>query len=162
MRFECQPRTHINVCMVNTLASLTCRVPSVKLWFVDEEILYRTLGLRIRDARRRSVPRLSQQDLATRIGISRTSVVNIEAGRQHAPLHVVVGIAEALATDIAALIPRPEDILAPALRLPIDRKTMKEIERASGGNHEVRKLVTSFVQSLRGSADLSSADDEKV
>ena len=129
---------------------------------VDEKALYRTLGLRIRDARRRSVPRLSQQDLATRIGISRTSIVNIEAGRQHAPLHVVVGIAEALATDIATLIPHAEDFSAPELHLPINRRTMKEIERASGGDHEIRSLVTNFVQSLRGSADHNPSEDERA
>ena len=108
------------------------------------------------------MPRLSQQDLATRIGISRTSIVNIEAGRQHSPLHVVVQIAEVLSTDVASLIPRPEELIAPALRAPIAGRTMKEIERASAGDHDVRTLVTSFVQSLQEHAALDFAGDDKV
>lgn len=117
-------------------------------------------GQRIREARQRTVPRLSQQSLAMSLGISRASVVNIEAGRQRPPLHVIWQIAEALSVDAASLIPRAEEFMAPALRMPIDRKTMKEIERASGGNQEVQAVVTRFLQSLNGYTDIEVAKDD--
>ena len=67
--------------------------------------LYRELGRKIREARERSGQKLSQEKLAKRLGISRASIVNIEAGRQHAPLHLLWQIAEILGTDLTFLIP---------------------------------------------------------
>ncbi len=38
-------------------------------------------------------------------------MVNIEAGRQHTPLHVLWQIAELLETKFTSLIPSPEELL---------------------------------------------------
>ena len=75
----------------------------------DFDELYQELGRKIRQARERHSQRLSQDVLAKRLGISRASVVNIEAGRQRAPLHVVWQIAELLGTDLTVLIPSREE-----------------------------------------------------
>lgn len=64
---------------------------------------YVSVGDRIRSAR--TAARLTQAELAGRLGLARSSVANIEAGRQRVPLHVFVAIAEALAVDISELIP---------------------------------------------------------
>lgn len=47
---------------------------------------------------------LTQADVADRIGLGRSSVANIEAGRQHAPLHVAVDLAWALDVPLDALL----------------------------------------------------------
>lgn len=66
------------------------------------ERIYRRLGERIRAARLRAG--LSQERLAGRLGLVRTSVVNIEAGRQRILFHQVKTFAAALQIKPAALL----------------------------------------------------------
>jgi transcriptional regulator with XRE-family HTH domain len=70
---------------------------------------YQQLGENIRTCRKRK--ELSQDALAKLIGLTRTSLTNIENGRQHLPLHTFCEIAEKLKVNIVELLPRP---LAPA------------------------------------------------
>jgi transcriptional regulator with XRE-family HTH domain len=58
----------------------------------DQEILYKSIGNQIKDLRKRM--RLSQEELAEQLGLSRASVVNIEKGRQHPSVHMLVDIAK--------------------------------------------------------------------
>ena len=60
----------------------------------DFDEVYRVLGRKVRQMR--EVQRMSQDSLAQHLGISRASMVNIEAGRQRAPLHLLWQIAEVL------------------------------------------------------------------
>jgi transcriptional regulator with XRE-family HTH domain len=63
----------------------------------DLDELYGEVGRKLRQAR--ETQGLSQERLAKQLGISRASVVNIEAGRQRAPLHLLWQLSEALGTD---------------------------------------------------------------
>src|SRR5437899_1560593 len=65
--------------------------------------MYEELGRRVRRAR--ETAGLSQAELAQRIGMSRTSVTNIELGTQRVPLHVVFDLASALDTSVNRLLP---------------------------------------------------------
>jgi len=67
---------------------------------------YTELGQRVR-ARRKEL-RLSQEALAERLGLARTSVANLETGSQRIGAEVLVKIAAALAVDVGALLP-PSD-----------------------------------------------------
>lgn len=67
------------------------------------DAFYRQVGENI--CRERQALGFTQQELAQEIGLTRTSVVNIETGRQHAPLHTFVKIAQALAVPVADLLP---------------------------------------------------------
>jgi transcriptional regulator with XRE-family HTH domain len=67
------------------------------------DLFYREFGRRVQIARRRA--NLSQQDLARAIGLTRTSVTNIEKGRQHVPVHVTFLLAEATSSSPADLLP---------------------------------------------------------
>jgi len=71
----------------------------------QQSAFYRQLGTNIRTCRKRS--KLSQEGLATLIGLTRTSLTNIENGRQHPPLHTLCEIVEKLKVDISELLPRP-------------------------------------------------------
>ncbi|OIQ80717.1 anaerobic benzoate catabolism transcriptional regulator [mine drainage metagenome] len=71
----------------------------------QQTAFYRQLGASIRTCRKRS--NLSQEGLATLIGLTRTSLTNIENGRQHPPLHTLCEIVEKLKVDISELLPRP-------------------------------------------------------
>ncbi len=119
----------------------------------DFDELYRELGRRIRQARERSGEGLSQDALANQLGISRASVVNIEAGRQRAPLHLLWQIAQLLGTDLTSLIPRNEELLAPAIHERIDREMIKKIEELAGGDPGTIKLMTGFASMLIGTIE---------
>ena len=111
--------------------------------------LYRELGRKIREARERSGQKLSQEKLAKRLEISRASIVNIEAGRQHAPLHLLWQIAEVLGTDLTLLIPRREELLQPATPVQLDKNMVKQIQEAANGNLDTVKVLTGFVSKLK-------------
>lgn len=67
------------------------------------EEFYRVLGARVRALR---AGRLSQGELALKVGLTRTSIVNIEGGAQKMLVHNLFRIAEALAV-------KPTELLAP-------------------------------------------------
>lgn len=73
---------------------------------VDE--FYCEIGRRIK-AEREELG-FTQLDLAREIGLQRTSVANIEVGRQHAPLHILCAIAEALGVPVGCLLPTSEEM----------------------------------------------------
>jgi transcriptional regulator with XRE-family HTH domain len=78
--------------------------------------LYRRAGELIREARRNR--RLTQSDLGTAVGLTRTSIVNIERGRQKLLLHTLFEFADVLGVEPAALLPpkaanEPTDIRIP-------------------------------------------------
>ncbi len=73
----------------------------------DHRAFYEEVGRRIRDARRRHKPVLTQDGLANLVGLTRTSITNVEKGRQKCLLHTLADIALALHVEVASLIPAP-------------------------------------------------------
>lgn len=67
--------------------------------------LYKALGNRIRQAREDRG--LTQDAVAQRLDIGRTSLTNIEGGRQRVLLHVLYEIADELGVEPTALLPAP-------------------------------------------------------
>ena len=67
---------------------------------------YAVLGQRIHAARKSA--RVSQESLAISIGMSRSSVANIETGRQPVYIHALVRIAEQLGKSLSDLVPFAE------------------------------------------------------
>jgi len=68
--------------------------------------VYKTMGRLIR-ARRKQL-KLSQSTLAERVRLTRTSITNIEQGRQKIQIHTLWDIAKALDIHASALLPSPE------------------------------------------------------
>ena len=60
------------------------------------EGIYQGLGARVRMIR--EALGINQEELAKRVGLQRTSIVNFEAGRQRVPMHDVESLARALGT----------------------------------------------------------------
>jgi len=82
--------------------------------------VYRVVGERIRNERKRQ--NITQDELATEIGLTRTSITNVEKGRQKILLHTLVQIAAYLGTsperllstdDANAEIQLPDNLSAP-------------------------------------------------
>jgi transcriptional regulator with XRE-family HTH domain len=106
--------------------------------------LYRMIGDNIRQAREK-IP-LSQTKLAEKLGISRVSIVNIEKGRQHAPMHTLWDIAENLGVEVVELIPRQREFADSAADIHLDADTIAQIEEAANGDLVARRKLTEFIQ----------------
>jgi transcriptional regulator with XRE-family HTH domain len=65
--------------------------------------LYREFGRLLRQCRKKA--NLTQEDLADRVGLARTSITNIEQGRQHVSLHVLYELAETVGVSAHELLP---------------------------------------------------------
>jgi DNA-binding XRE family transcriptional regulator len=115
----------------------------------DYKGLYGAIGRKIRSARERSEPKLSQAKLAKKLGISRVSVVNIEAGRQHAPLSLLWRIAEMLETEVVLLIPHRNELQVSATSVHLDQKTIEQIRQASVGDRETQQKLTGAISKLK-------------
>ncbi len=76
---------------------------------IDEHILYQRIGAAIR--KYREAAGISQSHLATAVGLLRTSIANLEAGRQRAPLHTLYPICIELGIEITDVLPRSCDVL---------------------------------------------------
>jgi transcriptional regulator with XRE-family HTH domain len=70
----------------------------------DQASFYQLLGANIQKSRRKLG--ISQDELARLVGLTRTSLTNIERGRQHPPIYTFCEIAERLNVDPSALLPR--------------------------------------------------------
>ncbi len=69
---------------------------------------YEALGENV--SRLRQAANLTQQHLATKVGLTRTSITNIEKGRQPVQAHVLMALARALKTSVTELLPKaPEN-----------------------------------------------------
>lgn len=67
------------------------------------DALYEEFGTLLR--RHRSDAGLTQSQVAERVGLTRTSITNIERGRQHISLHQLYLLASAVGVDPVALLP---------------------------------------------------------
>jgi transcriptional regulator with XRE-family HTH domain len=77
----------------------------------SEQLFYRQFGRILADARNKK--KLSQEVLARELGLSRTSVTNIEKGRQPVQLHTLYHISQLLSVDLKDLLPAPQLIQRP-------------------------------------------------
>ena len=74
-----------------------------------------------RDGHRRGT-RLTQQGLANRVGVTRTTIANLETGRQHLTVEVLYAIMDALDVDVTDVLPSIEDARAEARRVVMLRE----------------------------------------
>ena len=79
----------------------------------DEARFNTALGARIRAAREKIVPELSQQKLADRVQVGRTSIVLIERGAQKVPAYLLVRLAQELRVDVPYLLGVSERQITP-------------------------------------------------
>lgn len=118
--------------------------------------MYRIIGERVRTAREKVQPRLSQGALARKLGVHRVSIVNIEGGKQHPPLHLLRRIAEILNTELALLIPRSEEYLSLPEPIELDTETIAKIESAAIADPEAQRLVARFVGRIKARTQANS------
>ncbi len=100
------------------------------------DYFYQEFGKRVKAARQAA--KVSQEKLADAVGLNRTSITNIESGRQHIPLHSLFLLAEALNVHPTKLL--PDQIHS----MEIDPATEKAIQ-AIGLSDEVKNWLHSVL-----------------
>lgn len=112
---------------------------------IDVDRLYQQIGKAIHDLRQAKKPKLTQAGLAEILGVTRTSITNIEKGHQRIPLHLLYTLCATLSVRISDVIPVVEDIVGrspdTASRLPdqstkMPPKTAALIRNLSIGDNE--------------------------
>lgn len=86
-------------------AALTFGARCATKYAMERLPIYREIGSRIRS--RRKQLRLTQETLASRLGLSRASLANIETGRQSVLVHRLYPIAQTLDLSVPDLLPPP-------------------------------------------------------
>lgn len=98
--------------------------------------LYSLVGQRVR--KRRQDLATTQAELAQRIGVTRTSVTNLERGRQQMPLHQLLAIAHVLDVELADLLPTRAELGLTGAPVEVDGqkapKTAKLISDLQSGD----------------------------
>jgi DNA-binding XRE family transcriptional regulator len=77
--------------------------------------------------------RLTQEVLATKAALTRTSIINIEKGRQQILLHTLVDISHALQVPISDLIPNTDD-----LEIALRENSQKGVEWIKNSTKELK------------------------
>jgi DNA-binding XRE family transcriptional regulator len=80
-----------------------CPVPYKRAVATPQGPFYVAFGKKLAEARRAA--KVTQEALSKSVGLSRTSIVNIEKGRQPVHLQLVAKMATSLGTTVAHLIP---------------------------------------------------------
>lgn len=101
----------------------------------DVERFYREFGERLHDARTEA--RVSQEALGRVVGLNRTSISNIEKGRQRLLVHQLPVLARALSTTIEQLLPAAPATDALEGLPAADRDAVLAIRRARTSGQEV-------------------------
>lgn len=89
----------------------------------NQDHIYIEIGRLIKKARQKK--RLTQERLAGLVSLTRTSITNIEKGRQKLPIHALYNFASSLDVNIKELI--PEDIKQPSKSL--EQKLPKDLSK---------------------------------
>jgi|SRR5215510_7677916 len=71
--------------------------------------LYKLFGQKVKKIRERK--KLSQAVVAKEVGLSRTSITNIERGHQHVSLHLLYELSRVLGVEIVELLPERTDLV---------------------------------------------------
>lgn len=66
------------------------------------DFFYIDLGHKIKDARKNVG--MNQEDLAYQLGLKRSSIANIESGKQRPPIHIIVSVAKILCIEFNYLL----------------------------------------------------------
>jgi len=109
---------------------------------INDTAVYQSVGQRLR-ARRNDLG-MSQADLGEAVGMLRTSIANIEAGRQRPPLHILYRLCAALDLEVEQVLPSHAEISA----TPII-----EVEIEEGVVRSMPPMAARFLQQLLDEAE---------
>lgn len=91
------------------------------------ERFYKEFGRLLREFRDQA--QLSQLDVSKRVGLSRTSITNIESGRQQVSLHLLYSLASAVGANPESLLPANKFALPEEDTAIVPMKISKELAK---------------------------------
>ena len=106
---------------------------------LDGDRLYELIGDRIRQIRETQMPRMTQDELARILGLQRTSVTNIELGKQKPTLDALLRLCEHFGLEIDSVVPKVREISLIQARSVV----------VGGKSQEVGAKTASLLSSLR-------------
>ena len=112
---------------------------------VDIDKIYEEIGARVRSARLKAD--VNQDTLAAYLGLTRTSVTNIENGRQRPSIHLLILIAKCLEIDMLALL--PNDATETISDNKFSRMNKKEIISSSKISSKTEESFLNFLNSIK-------------
>lgn len=108
----------------------------------DDKKLYALLGERIKRLRRMQTPEMNQEKLGQILGLTRTSITNIERGKQKLTVDALYKLCETFSVEVSALMPTlTEVVVAPAKQVVV-----------GGQSFEVPAKTANYVNTLRPSS----------
>lgn len=107
---------------------------------IDEKALYKHVGDKLKDARLTCKPRMSQEKLAERLGMNRSSITNIELGIQKPPIHLIYSMCELFGLSIEEVLPTVKDVIVR------DKSGEKEIIEFGDKSHEVTPSIANILK----------------
>ena len=96
---------------------------------IDDDRLYQTIGKRLRELRKEH--HLTQESMAKILGLERTSITNIELGKQRAAVHALYRCCEYFEVPLDHLFPSIRDPAIAKPELPPDAARALEKARAA-------------------------------
>lgn len=112
-------------------------------------VLYFTLGQRIKD--RREELNYSQQQLAEIVSniyqLKRSSISNIERGKQQPPLHIIYEICKALKLDVQSILPTYSDVQQKVN--VVNESTLENYINKYDVDEKTRKEINSTIQQFK-------------
>jgi transcriptional regulator with XRE-family HTH domain len=106
---------------------------------IDSQKLYQLIGERVRRIRESQTPRMNQDDLARILELKRTSITNIERGKQKISLDCLYRFCDRFGVSIQEFIPPVSDVAHGDERSIV----------VGGESHEVGAKTASLVARLR-------------
>lgn len=135
---------------------IQCRLHRIHDVLTDHRIasLCVDFGRRVQVARKKKG--LSPSQLATLIGLARTSVANIESGRQRVPIHILWRLSDALGTPVSELVPEISKPNAGRFSEVVKRES-KAKQVSVDGQRRLRAFIAGQLEVAENSADDTSA-----
>jgi transcriptional regulator with XRE-family HTH domain len=99
-------KTRSAILTVSNFDLIVYKVTTVQ---VNDSKLHRLIGETLRDRRKQTG--MTQTDLASKVGLLRTSITNIEAGRQKPPIQVLYNICLVLGIEAREILPTNAEAL---------------------------------------------------
>ena len=117
--------------------------------------LYQEIGMRLAHAR--GAAGLSQAKLAAKVKVTRTSVVNIERGRQRPPVHLLWELAGVLGIEVGSLLPQRRELAERGAPVQLDATVVAYIEQAAKDDPSTKRLLLDFIQQATAKIDTADA-----
>ncbi|MFK5915548.1 MAG: helix-turn-helix domain-containing protein [Woeseiaceae bacterium] len=100
---------------------------------IDEDFFYTSFGRII--CSKRKFAGYTQGELAKELGVSRTTIANIEGGRQKTPLHMIYILGPLLGVQVHDLLPEPigisikSNIISSNEQIDLSQKSARVLEK---------------------------------